>query len=399
MKLKDFNRPGSGFVVPLIILTLALTACGDSPTATPTTAAATTRAATGVVTTAAATSATTAASGATTAATPAAVSTTAATTARPATTAAGSATTSAAGAATTVASSATTSAAGAATSAAGTSTLPSNVTTGLMEIQVDPSILSSFTSSFRLGPDAKAKLYVSDIETDKEVDFLNTSLISSGYTFGLPGFTAPQKSGPGSFGVYSKAGSPDFLFLATPIPTDEAELTKNPPAGVSPAAMSQFASQVKGHKTLVIAVQAEKIVDSLKAAATGSGSFPTFPGGTVVTIPADQATGIANALGQLFVKDPHLTIYKTSDTTAAAARTHYADPIKAAGYNDITASTPAAGTFASGLQAIGGDVLGIFQKGSTIEVVLFGGNKAFVIPGLTLGDTDHLVVVITGSPK
>ncbi|HEX2911891.1 MAG TPA: hypothetical protein VH186_13870 [Chloroflexia bacterium] len=230
-----------------LLLAGLLTACGDSPTATP---APTTAAATTVASTTAAATATTSSGG------------------------------SAATAGPTVAG-------GVATTAANVSTAVVPSISGTTEIQLDTSFLTEFLKQVPVGSNATVHAYVSDDDPAKVAGNTDTALKGAGYQFGLPGFTAPITQGDSTLGLYSKTGTQDILFATIKIPTAEADLQNFNAPGVSQEAIQKFISQVKGKNTMLLVVTAPNLLQTLISASTQTGGLS---GGSTSTTPGASTT-------------------------------------------------------------------------------------------------------------
>lgn len=173
------------------------------------------------------------------------------------------------------------------TAAAGaTLTLPAIPST--TEITLDPAIRTEIVKQLPAQlKDAVLKVFVSDDTADKVASSVDTALTAGGYKFGIPGQTKPVDQSGTFAGLYLKAGSPDLLFAITTVPTNTAELNNLNIPGITAADAQKFLDQVKGHKTLAIAIGAPNLLQSLAQL----GGATTTPSGQAASTTAAVTVG------------------------------------------------------------------------------------------------------------
>ncbi len=322
-------------VVLSMLLTVALAACGDSPTATsapkPTAPAATTAAAT----TAAATTV-----AATTVATTAAATTVAATTAAPTTVAATTAATTAAG-------------------------LPAPA--GLKEIVLGKEIEDLYAKQYASLGITKYDLtvYATDETKEKTAELAALNATGSGYTFAGPaGQTKPFLYNGSLLGFYTKSGSDDLFFSAS----DAASAIQNlKDGGVSDATIQKIADQLKGKQSTVALVSGKDLVKPLGAAYAQAGSGAT---------PAATSAPLVNGITQVEVSPEVAALFTKSLAGGANANVQVyvsdvdADKLAA----DVDANVVGTGyKFAAPGQnkpfSVSGTVVGYYTKSGSPDIV------------------------------
>ena len=97
---------------------------------------------------------------------------------------------------------------------------------------------------------AVTRLYVSDEQPASVVNNTEAAILAAGYRVNNP----PQQGKTGIYGVYSKVGSPDIAVNARLI--DSSQLNNSLVPGLSPAESQKVATQIKGHKTLLLLIVA-----------------------------------------------------------------------------------------------------------------------------------------------
>ncbi len=270
------NKPRRAYLglVAGLLMTVILAACGEN-TATSSTGP-TAGAGLTVGSTTSAVVATTAASSTTASSTTTAAGANTTTTAASATgtTVAGVATTATIPAALVTAADTATTAAGSTPSVTG-ATLPS--ISGTTEVSLATAITSQIDSALKIS-NATIKLYTSDDEAAFVSANTDKACTGSGYSFGVPGATGPQKQGDQYFGFYTKAGSPDLLTVIQAVPTDPAQLNNINIPGVSASDAQAFADQIKGKKSILFVLAAPDLLQAIGANfGSGSGPAPASP--------------------------------------------------------------------------------------------------------------------------
>jgi hypothetical protein len=274
MMLKKARFTGL-LVAFFMLLSLALAACGDSPTSTSapatTTAAATTVAATTAAPATTAAVATTAA--ATTVAATTAAPTTAASTTRAATTAASTT----------------------AATSGGSFTLP-NVE-GATELNLPSSVTQGLTQQFPQIKNPTVKVYASADAPKTVADKVDVALLGAGYKFGLPGQAGPMQQSGQYLGLYTgKTGALDALTIVIDIAGTAGGTASLP--GVSTADAKILQDTLKDKKSMLVVVAAPDLLNALVSIGTS-----TTPGAATTT----RAAGTTAA-----------TTTRAAGTTAAA---------------------------------------------------------------------------------
>ncbi len=357
-----------------VLLAVALSACGDSPTAT--------------------SQATTAALATTKAATTAAVATTsaAATTAAPATTSAVAATT-AAVAATTTASTATTTAATGTTPSTGQGTLGQvPAYPGATTLTVPDALASQVSSSF------SSSLGSTQVKNLQSVAFGTTddaAKIKAFYTdyFNKNGWTdatasaggsLSQVEGIGGFGVIYTKGTQAFFAVGFPaaaasaigftganVPTTGIVVIGFSAEGDLPTIGGTGATPTTAAVATTAATSATTAATSATTAATGTSGgsdIELYTGATPVTLSDAVKTQFTSSLGSS-LDTPEVAAFVSADN-ADKIKTFYTDSLTKGGYTDATSLMPAAST--SQITGLGGFVLSFARASDKRVVVLLG---------------------------
>lgn len=137
---------------------------------------------------------------------------------------------------------------------------------GASEVAIDPAIVGEFSQSFsRAGlANATVKLYASDLEAAQLATNADSSLVETGYSFGLPGYNKPVAQGASTVGLYTKAGSRDVLLVTSAVPTDATQFNNNfNVSGLSEASSQKLIEAIKGRKSAMFVTVAPNVVKTV----------------------------------------------------------------------------------------------------------------------------------------
>ena len=150
---------------------------------------------------------------------------------------------------------------------------------GQLEVDVPLRVSDSTLQSFKL-EDAALKMYVSDKELDETTQVLDKALITAGYKYAVPGSSKLLLQNGSYTGFYTKQGVQDIFLIVMPTSNIVKEADLNDPSN------TRVIDQVKNHTTLVYAVVATNVLQSL----TRQGQNLVTPTVVATAIPVPTAT-------------------------------------------------------------------------------------------------------------
>ncbi len=126
---------------------------------------------------------------------------------------------------------------------------------GAKDLVIDQNAITDLVKKLGI-PGAATRLYVSDDLSMKLAKNTDTVLLNTGWKFAMPNATGPQRQNDKVVSLYTRPDQPDIYFAITDLPTDPKQLDKINLPGLSQTAAQGVASQLKGHRSLMILIVA-----------------------------------------------------------------------------------------------------------------------------------------------
>jgi Domain of unknown function (DUF4352) len=171
---------------------------------------------------------------------------------------------------------------------------------GLTELKTPPGLISQTEET--LSPDVPLrvgrKFLLSEDDSIKVSEIFHTAMLGGGYRFVLPASFGVSNNKPAFFngsymGFYAKNNNPDVWLTASPVARADISTIKSD-ANISEAEARAIADQLKGKRTVVMAITSDKLIEtitSLNVVVSTTGT-PTTPstGVAVHTTPATSGS-------------------------------------------------------------------------------------------------------------